>query len=57
MKTNESLPCVCGKGALDVEVSSFGNWRVEKLVTPCNACGSNDIKEAREAVPVKAPSS
>ncbi len=57
MKKNESLPCVCGKGALDVEVSIFGNWSVEKLLAPCTACGSGDIKEAREAVPVKAPAS
>ena len=51
MKTKavESLPCVCGKGALEVEVAIFGTWRVDMLLAPCPECHRNDIGEARQA--------
>ena len=46
MQTTEEVPCICGEGALNVEVLDFGVWRIEK-VEACSACGSKEIAEAR----------
>lgn len=50
MKTAETIPCSCGKGALEVEVLVFGIWKIEKLLAACPACGSKEIQEARNAL-------
>lgn len=47
MKSAESVPCICEKGALQVEVAIFGTWTVETLVAPCPECHRADIGEAR----------
>ncbi len=52
MKTTELVPCVCGKGVLEVEIKDFGRWRVESLLTACASCGQGDIEASREAQPV-----
>ncbi|MDP2275225.1 MAG: hypothetical protein Q8K32_31055 [Archangium sp.] len=49
MKTTEMVPCVCGKGVLEVEVKDFGRWRVERLLTACASCEQGDIEASREA--------
>lgn len=51
MKTTEQVPCVCGQGALEVEVKNFGRWRVERLLAPCAWCEHDDIVSARKAQP------
>jgi hypothetical protein len=49
MKSTEAVACVCGQGALEVEVTSFGTWKVEELMAPCAACHRADLREARMA--------
>ncbi|MDP3155771.1 MAG: hypothetical protein Q8N23_24070 [Archangium sp.] len=46
--------CACGKGVLAIEVTLFGTWRVDELLTACPACGSGDIqKAARPPLPTQ----
>lgn len=42
------LPCVCGRGTMLVEVTTFGIWRVEGLLERCPSCGSGNFTAARE---------
>lgn len=42
------LPCTCGHGYLEVEVTTFGVWRVEGLMERCPFCGSANFTAARE---------
>jgi hypothetical protein len=53
MRTLETLLCSCEEGSLEIEVLAFGNWRVEKVVTPCPTCASSDIEKARAALQQK----
>ncbi len=50
--TKEAMRCACGKGALSVDVLTFGNWQVVTLLEPCGACGSTDLKRKQKAHPV-----
>ena len=49
MAMNTTVLCACGKGFLAIEVTVFGTWRVDKLITACPACGSGDIQKAERA--------
>jgi hypothetical protein len=49
VETPEKVPCVCGKGALEVKSTRYGQWRVDEVLLKCDACGSDDILKAREA--------
>lgn len=49
METAEKLPCACGEGVMEVKAVTFGTWKVEEVLKPCNACNSTDIKKARQA--------
>ena len=51
----EKVPCVCGKGFLEVKSTLYGKWRVDTVVTACNTCGSDDIAKAREEQAKKEP--
>lgn len=47
MKRTESVPCVCGRGLLEIEVTRHGHWTVEVLIARCLACNRAEITEAR----------
>lgn len=48
-----SVPCVCGKAAIRATVTQLSvglmSATVPARVLPCPACGSTDLKAAREA--------
>lgn len=50
---NATIPCICKKGVLSVEVTVYGNWRIDSLVAPCPVCGCDDIQRAQETKPTK----
>ena len=51
----DAVPCACGKGALAVEILTFGNWQVMTLLEPCAVCGSTDLHAQRKAQSAHAP--
>ena len=49
MQAPELLAYPCGKGTIEVLASVHRNWKIEKISRPCQNCGSDDIKAARDA--------